>query len=113
MIQIYHNPRCGKSREAKSILEEKGLDFETIEYLKYPLTKATLEELVEKIGISPEDLVRKQEGIFKDKYKNTDLNDSQWIEAMIEHPILIERPIVVNGNKAVVARPAEKVEEVL
>lgn len=113
MIQIYHNPRCGKSREAKTVLEEKGVDFETIEYLKTPLTKVTLKELIDKIGIKPEELVRKQEAVFKEKYKGTDLNDSQWIEAMVENPKLIERPIVVNGDKAVVARPAEKVDEVL
>lgn len=113
MIQIYHNPRCGKSREAKSVLEEKGIDFETIEYLKTPLTKVTLKELIDKIGIKPEELIRKQESVFKEKYKDAQLNDSQWIEAMVENPKLIERPIVVNGNKAVVARPAEKVEDVL
>lgn len=107
MIKIYHNTRCGKSRCAIQLLEEKGATFEVIEYLKTVPTKAELTAIIGKLGIKPLDLIRKKEPIFLDNYKGKTLTDEQWIDAMLEHPILIERPIVVNGDKAVVARPAE------
>lgn len=113
MIKIYHNTRCSKSREACSLLSDKGIKFEIIEYLKTPPTKDELTKLIELLGISAEDLVRKNEVIYKDLYKNKTLNDQQWIEAMILYPVLIERPIIVNGKKAIIGRPAEKVFDIL
>ena len=113
MIQIYHNPRCGKSREAKTLLEEKGIDLEVVEYLKTPLSAEELSSLLKKLNLKAEDLLRKQEAVYKENYKGKSLSEEEWISAMLENPKLIERPIVVNGNKAVVARPAEKVDEVL
>ena len=113
MIKIYHNNRCSKSRNSFDLLTEKGVEFETIEYLKTPLTKGELTELVSKLGIEAKDLVRKGEKDFKENFKGKELTESQWIDAMIQFPKLIERPIVVKGNKAVIGRPIERVIELL
>ncbi len=112
-FQIYHNPRCGKSRNALALLKENGIEPEIVEYLKTPPTKAELEGLVKKLGNKPLDLIRKGEAIFKEQFKNADLTDEQWLEAMVQHPILIERPIVIKGNKAVIGRPPELVLELV
>lgn len=113
MIQIYHNPRCGKSRSALKILEEKGLSFDTKLYLRESPTINELKAVISKLGIKPEDLLRKGESIFKEQYKGKILSDDEWIAAMVENPILIERPIVINGDQAVVGRPPEKVLEII
>jgi arsenate reductase len=113
MITIYHNNRCGKSRTALCILEEQGKPFKTVEYLKDVPTVEELKSIIKKLKIKPHDLIRTKESIYIENYKGKTLSDDAWIQAMHEHPILIERPIVVNGNKAVVARPPEKVNEVL
>lgn len=113
MITIYHNNRCGKSRTALCILEEQGKPFKTVEYLKDVPTVEELKSIIKKLKIKPHDLIRTKEAVYIENYKGKTLSDDAWIEAMHEHPILIERPIVINGNKAVVARPPEKVHEVL
>lgn len=113
MIQIYHNPRCSKSREALQLLEETGKEHNVILYLKDKLTKAQLTELINKLGIAPIELVRKNEQVWKDEYKGKELTNDEVINAMVVNPKLIERPIVVNGNKAVVARPAATLKEIL
>ena len=113
MIKIYHNNRCSKSRNSYNLLTEKGFEFETIEYLKTPLTKGELTELVSKLGIEAKELVRKGEKDFKENFKGKELSESEWIDAMIQFPKLIERPIVVKGNKAVIGRPIERVIELL
>lgn len=113
MIKIYHNPRCGKSRCAVQLLEEKGHSFETIKYLETPPTKEELVELLQKLHIRPIDLVRMKEKIWIENFKGKNLTDEEVIDALVEFPILIERPIIVSGNKAVIARPTEKIEEIL
>lgn len=113
MIQIYHNPRCGKSRSALKILEERGVSFDTLLYLKTPPTFDELKVVLSKLAIKPEALIRKGETIFKEQYKGKTLTDDKWITAMVENPILIERPIVINGDQAVVGRPPENVLEIL
>lgn len=113
MIQIYHNPRCSKSREGKQILEESGKEFEIMEYMKDSLSVKELKDLIGKLGIQPMDLVRKNETIWKEKFKGKDLSDDQIIKAMHEFPNLIERPIVVNGNKAVIGRPPVLIKDIL
>lgn len=110
---IYHNPRCTKSRETLRLLQDKGIEPRVIEYLKEPPTAAQLKTLVAQLGIKPEQLVRKGEEIFKTKYAGKSLSDAQWIEAMAKNPILIERPIVVSGKRAVLGRPPENVLQLL
>ncbi len=113
MIQIYHNPRCGKSRSTLKILEEKDLSFDTKLYLKSPPTFEELKTVLNKLSIKPEALLRKGETLYKEQFKGKHLTDDEWIAAMVEYPILIERPIVINGNQAVIGRPPEKVLEIL
>lgn len=113
MITIYHNPRCRKSREGLEILESSGKSFEIVKYLDEPLNKDTLQTIINKLGIVPIDLVRKNEAIWKSDYKGKDLSDNDIIEAMVNNPKLIERPIVVNGNKAVVGRPPENIKNII
>jgi arsenate reductase len=108
-LTIYHNPKCSKSRETLALLRERGVKPRVIEYLKTPPTAAELRSIVTKLGIRPEELVRKGEEAYKSKYAGKSLSDAEWIEAMVEHPILIERPIVVAGRRAALGRPPERV----
>ncbi len=112
-MKIYHNPRCSKSRDSYNLLSEKGLEFETVEYLKTPLTKKELTALLVKLDIPAEELIRKGEKDFKENFKGKTLSEKQWISAMIDYPKLMERPIVVKGDKAVIGRPIEKVIDLL
>lgn len=112
MIKIYHNPRCSKSRQGLQILENASKEFEVVEYLKQPLTFSELEAIIKKLDIAPIDLVRKNEKDWKDNFKGKDLSNAEIIKAMVRFPKLIERPIVVNNNKAVVGRPPEKINEI-
>jgi len=113
MITIYHNNRCTKSRCALQELEKSGKEFEVVYYLDTPPNVAELTEIVAKLGIKPLALIRKGEQVFIENYKGKTLTDTEWIEAMVKHPILIERPIVVSGDQAVIARPTEKIQEIL
>ena len=112
-MKIYHNNRCSKSRDSFNLLTEKGIDFETIEYLKTPLNKKEIEALLKKLAIPAKDLIRKGEADFKANFKGKELTESEWIDAMVTYPKLIERPIVVKGNKAVIGRPIENVIELI
>lgn len=112
-MKLIHNPRCSKSRQAKQILEENEVDFEVREYLKEELSARELEEIIQKLEMSPFDLLRKGEAIYKEKYKGKELSDKEWIQAMVENPKLIERPILINGDKAVVGRPPEDVLKIV
>lgn len=113
MYTIYHNVRCRKSREACGILEEKGVTPQVVEYLKTPLNQNQIKDLLKKLGMQAEDIVRKGEAIYKEKYKGKDLSEAEWVKVLAEHPILIERPIFVNGNRAVIGRPPEKVLDII
>ena len=112
-VKIYHNPRCTKSRQALALLQKKNEDVEVIEYLKELPSKSELKNVLKQLGITAEQLLRKNEKVFKENYKGKDLSEDQWVEAMIENPKLIERPIVIKNGKAVIGRPTEKVLEVL
>jgi arsenate reductase len=112
-LTIYHNPRCSKSRETLALLEGRGLAPRIVKYLETPPTAAELADLVNMLGIRPEALVRKGEDVYKAKYAGRTLSDAEWIAAMVEHPALIERPIVVAGNRAVIGRPPERVSAIL
>ena len=110
---IYHNPRCKKSRETLAIIRDKGVEPDIIEYLKEPLTVDQLQDMVEKLGINPSQLLRKGEAIYKEEFKGKELSEEEWLYAMAEYPVLMERPVVVKGNKAVLGRPPENVNELL
>ena len=113
MLKIYHNTRCSKSRDVCTILEKKKVKTEVVEYLKTPPTPAEIKEHLKMLGMKAEDLVRKKEPLFLEKFKDKKLTEAQWIKAMAQNPILIERPIVVKGKKAIIGRPPEKVLEFL
>ena len=108
-IKIYHNPRCSKSRQTLTLLEEESTDFKIIEYLKDLLSIDEIKEIVEKLAIKPIDLVRKNEQIWKDNYKGKEMTDVEIIKAMERNPKLIERPIVINEKHGIIGRPPEKV----
>lgn len=110
---IYHNPRCSKSRETLKLLEGKSAPYEVVEYLKTPPSKEEIKELAGKLGMKPLDFVRKGEKLYKEKYAGQDFTDEQWYGILVENPILIERPIVVKGDKAVIGRPPENVKRII
>ena len=108
---VYHNPRCSKSRMALAYLDTENKGYQVIEYLKEIPTKTDLEGLLVKLGMPAEELIRKGEPDYKEHFKGKSLNESEWIDAMLKYPKLIERPIVVSGSKAIVARPTERIDE--
>jgi arsenate reductase len=113
MITIYHNPRCTKSREGLCEIEKLNKSFNIRKYLDEPFIKEELKEVIKKLNIKPLELVRTKEPIWIENYKGKQLSDEEIIDALLLYPKLIERPIVVFGNKAVIARPKEKINELL
>ncbi len=113
MIQIYHNPRCTKSRQGLAALEASGEPFEIINYLVNVPSKKDLKRILRQLNIPAEKLVRKNEVIWKENYRGKALSEAEILEAMVEYPKLIERPIVIKGNKAVIGRPVENILELL
>lgn len=113
MLKIYHNPRCSKSRQGLEILEQSGKEFTIVKYLEETLTEEELTNIIAMLGIKPEQLIRKNEAVWKEQFKGKTLSDKELIKAMIANPKLIERPIVVSGNKAVVGRPPEAIKNLL
>jgi arsenate reductase (glutaredoxin) len=113
-VTIYHNPSCSKSRQTLALLEEKGIDPQTVDYLKTPPSAAELKTILKKLGLKPQDLLRKGETRYAELgLKGRNLDDDALIALMVANPILIERPIVVLGSKAAIGRPPEKVVEIL
>jgi arsenate reductase len=108
-MKIYHNPKCSKSRQTLAIIEGETSSFEIIEYLKNPLSEEEIIVLLSKLNIKPVELVRTQETIWEKNYKEKELTEIEIINAMVENPKLIERPIVVKNNKAIIGRPPENV----
>lgn len=113
MIQIYHNPRCSKSRQGLQILEESEIDFEIVKYLDAPPSIEKISEIINLLRIKPIQLVRKSEVIWKENYKGKELSELEIITAMSEHPKLIERPIVISNGKAVIGRPPELIKNII
>lgn len=112
-MKLYHNPRCSKSREALALLTKRKMAFEVVEYLEHPPTRPELKAILASLQLNAHDLVRKGEAIYKEKYAGKTLDEAAWVDALVADPILIERPIFVNGKKAVVGRPPERVLEIL
>lgn len=108
-MEIYHNPRCSKSREALGLLEKNGVQPTITKYLEDVPTAEEIENLLQKLGLKAEEIVRKGEKDYKDHFKGKNINDKEWIAAFQKYPKLIERPIFIVGDKAVIGRPPEKV----
>jgi len=113
MIKIYHNNRCRKSREGLEILENSGKEFQIVKYLEDSPSKSELAEIIQLLGIQPVELVRKNEAIWKSDFKGKNLNNDDIIDAMVKYPKLIERPIVINGNKAIIGRPPSLILDII
>ncbi|MCF8331000.1 MAG: hypothetical protein K9H84_00965 [Bacteroidales bacterium] len=112
MIRIYHNPRCKNSRAGLEYLKTKTSDFEIVKYLSdKPFTKETLSKVLEKSDIDIEQLVRKQEKLYKQEYKGKTISQKEWIKVLAEHPRLIERPVVETDNMAVLGNPPENIDK--
>ena len=112
-MKIYHNPRCSKSRQTLHLIKEKGAEVEIIEYLNTIPSEKDLTDIISLLSIKPEKLLRKGEADYKENFKGKTLSDSEWISAMIKYPKLIERPIVISENKAILGRPPENVLDLL
>lgn len=114
-IKIYHNPKCGKSRQTLALLQEQGVSPEIVEYLKSPPTEKEIDDILKKLGREPQEIMRTKEATFKELGLKTSDSRSrkEWITLMVQNPILIERPIVVHGAKAALGRPPEDVLKIL
>ena len=112
-MKIYHNSRCSKSRKALEILKINNIEFEIIEYIKDNLTKSQLQDLINKLGINPIELVRKNEQIWKENFKNKEFTSDEIIQILSDNPKLIERPIVELNDKAIIGRPPENIFDLL
>lgn len=113
MLKIYHNGECSKCRGALEILIEKGIAFEPRFYLAEPLNKEELKALLEKLDMQAKDIVRTGEPLYAERYEGKTLTEDEWLEAIVNNPILLQRPIIEKGNKAIIARPPERVFEMI
>jgi arsenate reductase (glutaredoxin) len=114
MMKIYHNPHCSKSRQALQLLQQSGREIEIIRYLDTPPDAATLRQLLQQLNLQPRQLLRQNEAIYKElELDRSDRDDAALIAIMVAHPRLIERPIVVIGDRAIIARPAERLLEIV
>jgi len=110
---IWHNPKCSKSREGLAILQESKSDFEIVKYLDSPITAGQIQELLKLLGISARELMRTKEEIYKELNLKNETDENRLIEAMVQHPRLIERPIIIRGNRAIIGRPSSLIVEFL
>jgi arsenate reductase len=113
MITIYHNPKCRKSRAGLQYLQDKGLEYTVVEYLRNPLTRMQFKELLMKLNMRPVEIIRTQEDEYKEKLKGKSFNDEEWITILLENPKLIQRPIVVKNHKAVLGQPVEEIDRLI
>ncbi len=112
-LVIYHNPRCSKSRQTLSLIEKRGIEPEVVKYLKNPPSVEKLEQILSLLDMEPQDLIRKNEKIYKVNFKNKDFTREEWVRILHNYPKLMERPIVTNGKHAVIGRPPENVNDLL
>lgn len=113
MFKIFHNPRCKKSRAGLQYLESKNVDFEIINYIKEPVELSVLIDVFAKLNLKPSEMIRKQEALYKSDFKNKTFTDEEWIRIFIQHPKLLNRPIVLSKHKAVWANPPENIDNLL
>lgn len=113
IMEIYHNPRCRKSQESLKIIRSKGVEPTIVLYLDNPPSFKELQKILYKLKLPAHELVRKSEDLYKKEYKGKHLTEEQWIAAMVDHPRLIERPIIIEGNRAIIGRPPERVLDIL
>lgn len=113
MIKVYHNPRCGKSREALAYLDDKGQVYEVVDYMKTPITPNELTEVLDALDLDAEELIRKNEADWKEHFKDLELTEEEYVLAMIEYPKLMQRPIILKDQKAVIGRPKEEIDKLL
>ncbi len=113
MIIIYHNPRCSKSRETLEILETKKADYKVIKYIDEPLSAEKLKKIIKLLNIKPIELIRKNESIWKENFKGLEFTDDELIHVMAKYPKLIERPIVINDQKAIIGRPPKRILDII
>jgi arsenate reductase len=112
-MTIYHNPKCKKSRETLQRIRDAGTEPEIVEYLKTPPSPDDLRDILQKLGMNAEDIIRKGEKVYKEEYKGKELSEDEWLDALHKNPKLIERPIVIEDDRAVLGRPPENVDELL
>ena len=112
-ITVWHKTTCSKSCEVMSLLKKKKVKPEVFLYLETVPTEEEIKSVLKKLGMQAEELIRKKESIFKEKFADKKMSEEKWIKAMVKYPILIERPIVIKGNKAVIGRPTEKILEII
>jgi arsenate reductase len=112
-LKIYHNPRCPKSRAGLRYLKDKNVDVQVIEYMKHTITEKELSDVLMRLNMKPQDIIRKQEEIFKHNFKGKNFTDREWIMILLEHPGLIKRPIIVRNYKAVIGDPLSNIDELL
>ena len=110
MYTIYHNPRCSKSRKGLAYLKEKTSDIEVVEYLKEPFTEESFKKVLMQLNKKPHKMIRTHEAIYKSDFKGKNFTDDEWVKIMVENPKLINRPIVVRGNKAVWGNPVDEID---
>ena len=113
MFKVYHNPRCKKSRAGLQYLKDKGFEPEIVEYLKNPLTVNELKDILVKLDKKPEEILRKQEAVYKSDFKGKNFSDDEWMQILTEHPKLLQRPIVVKDYKAVIGDPPENIDTLI
>ncbi len=111
--KLYHNPRCSKSRQALALIREHGIDVDVVEYMKSPLPRAQMQELLRKLGFGPRDLIRKFEAEFKSAGVTDETSDDELLDLMLAHPKIIQRPVIEVGEQALVGRPPERILELL
>lgn len=109
MMKIYHNPRCTKSRECLKFIEEKGFEFEVVDYIKNGISAKEIKEFLSKSGLAVTDIIRTNEDLYKQKYKGKEFSEDEWIQILVENTKLIQRPLVIKGAHAVLARPADEI----
>jgi arsenate reductase (glutaredoxin) len=112
-LTIYHNGECSKCKETTELLRDKGYEIAYRFYLLEPPTEAELKEVLSKLQVNPSELVRKTEPLYMEQYEGKVLTEEQWLQVLLQHPVLMQRPVAVNGNRAIIARPPEKVLEIL